>query len=326
MASLPVNLRVLYAIAKAVDVPIQFGGGLRTVEDIRLALELGAERVVIGTAAIENPSLVEQALLEWGPRDIVVGIDAKDGKVATHGWQQVSNVDAVDLGHRMQAMGVQYVVYTDISRDGMLTGVNAEMTARLGDITGLHVIASGGVAGIQDIERLKRFEQYNIEGVITGQAIYTGALDLRQAIALGKRPLARRSAGLVPYRRTAHGPEYLLLYNLFFEQWQFRAAASRPANWTWRRPAVSSAKRPACPSSRSTNPAVPCWTISPSSAIMRSIAPWSIIWPRSAPANSALATKTIARPVGNRTEVAWELLTETRPSNCRRWTRRRVFA
>ena len=221
MASLPVNLRVLYAIAQAVDVPIQFGGGLRTMEDIRLALELGAERVVIGTAAIDNASLVEQALLEWGPQRIVIGIDAKDGKVATHGWQQVSNVDAVDLGHRMQAMGVQYVVYTDISRDGMLTGVNAEMTARLGDITGLHVIASGGVAGIQDIERLKRFEQYNIEGVITGQAIYTGALDLRQGIALGKRPLARRSAGLVPYRHTPHGPEYLLLYNLFFEQWQF---------------------------------------------------------------------------------------------------------
>lgn len=221
MASLPVNLRVLYDIAKAVDVPIQFGGGLRTMEDIRLALELGAERVVLGTVAIDDPSLVEQALLEWGPARIVVGIDARDGKVATHGWQQISEVDAIDLGHRMQAMGVQHVVYTDISRDGMLTGVNAEMTSRLGDVTGLHVIASGGVAGIDDIERLKRYEQYNIEGVITGQAIYTGALDLRQAIGVGKRALVRRSAGLVPYRLTASGPEFLLLYNLFFEQWQF---------------------------------------------------------------------------------------------------------
>lgn len=221
MASLPVNLRVLYDIAKAVDVPIQFGGGMRTMEDIRLALELGAERVVLGTVAIDDPGLVEQALMEWGPARIVVGIDARDGKVATHGWQQISEVDAIDLGHRMQAMGVQHVVYTDISRDGMLTGVNAEMTSRLGDVTGLHVIASGGVAGIDDIERLKRYEQYNIEGVITGQAIYTGALDLRQAIGVGKRALVRRSAGLVPYRLTASGPEFLLLYNLFFEQWQF---------------------------------------------------------------------------------------------------------
>lgn len=228
MASLPVNLRALYDIAQAVSIPIQFGGGLRTLEDIRLALELGAERVVLGTVAIDDPGLVEQALLEWGPERIVVGIDARDGKVATHGWQEISSVDAVELGHRMQAMGVQYVVYTDISRDGMMTGVNAEMTARLGDITGLHVIASGGVAGIEDIERLKRFEQYNIEGVITGQAIYTGALDLRTAIAVGKRALKRRSAGIVPYRRTEEGPEFLLLYNLFFEQWQFPRGGVEP--------------------------------------------------------------------------------------------------
>lgn len=228
MASLPVNLRALYAIAAAVSIPIQFGGGLRTMEDIRLVLELGADRVVLGTAALDNPALVEQALMEWGASRIVVGIDARHGKVATHGWQETSTVEAVELAHRMQAMGVQYIVYTDISRDGMMTGVNAEMTARLGDITGLHVIASGGVAGIADIERLKRFEQYNIEGVITGQAIYTGALDLREAIAVAKRALTRRSAGIVPYRLTETGPEFLLLYNLFFEQWQFPRGGVEP--------------------------------------------------------------------------------------------------
>ncbi|MEZ4582774.1 MAG: HisA/HisF-related TIM barrel protein [Caldilineaceae bacterium] len=304
MASLPVNLRVLYAIAKAVDVPIQFGGGLRTVEDIRLALELGAERVVIGTAAIENPSLVEQALLEWGPRDIVVGIDAKDGKVATHGWQQVSNVDAVDLGHRMQAMGVQYVVYTDISRDGMLTGVNAEMTARLGDITGLHVIASGGVAGIQDIERLKRFEQYNIEGVITGQAIYTGAGFAFRRLRWANGRLRAAAPGWCPTvaPRTDSGVSPASTISSSSSGNSRGGVETGELDLeTARREFSEETGLPIIQIHES------CRTVLDYIAvirdIMRSIAPWSIIWPRSAPANSALATKTIARPVGNRTSV-----------------------
>ena len=218
---LPVNLRRLHEIRQATGLPIQFGGGLRTLEDIRLALELGADRVVLGTVAVNDPALVEQALLEWGPERIVIGLDARDGKVATHGWQRTSAIDAVDLGHQMAAMGVQRVVYTDIDRDGMLSGVNVEATARLGDTTDLLVIASGGVACIGDIERLKAFEHYNIEGVVTGQAIYTGSLDLGEAISVGRRPLARRSAGLVPYRMIDGEPRFLLLYNIFFDQWQF---------------------------------------------------------------------------------------------------------
>ncbi len=221
MRLLPVNLRMLYGIRKAVNIPIQFGGGLRTLEDIRLALELGADRVVLGTAAVKDPTLVTQALATWGADRIAVGIDARNGKVATHGWQETSAIDAVDLGHQMHAMGVKRVVYTDISRDGMMSGVNVESTSRLGDLTDLRVIASGGVAGLGDIETLKDYEHYNIEGVITGQAIYTGTLDLKQAVEIGHRPLTRRSAGLVPYRQTRNGPEFLLLYNLFFEQWQF---------------------------------------------------------------------------------------------------------
>lgn len=219
--NLPINLRRLREIRQAVDIPIQFGGGLRTLEDIQLALELGADRVVLGTAAIDNPGLVAEALLRWGPERIVIGIDARDGKVATHGWQTTSNVDAIELGHRMQAMGVKRVVYTDISRDGMLSGVNIEMTSRLGDVTGLKVIASGGVAGLADIETLKAHEFYNIEGVIVGQALYTGALDLAEAIRIGHQPLVRRSAGLIPFRWENGEPQFLLLYNLFFEQWQF---------------------------------------------------------------------------------------------------------
>ena len=218
---LPVNLRRLHEIYHAVKIPIQFGGGLRTLEDIRLALELGAERVILGTVAVQNPGLVSQSLEKWGSERIVIGIDARDGKVATHGWQETTSMDVVELGHRMHAMGVRRVVYTDIRRDGMLSGVDVAATSRLGDITDLRVIASGGVADLEDIEALKNHEHYNVEGVITGQAIYTGRLDLAQAIEIGRRPLTRRSAGLVPYRNGGDGPEFLLLYNLFFEQWQF---------------------------------------------------------------------------------------------------------
>lgn len=219
--TLPINLQRLVEIRQAVDIPIQFGGGMRTLEDIQLALELGADRVVLGTVAVEKPRLVSAAIEQWGPERIVVGIDARDGKVATHGWQEISHLDMVDLGHQMHAMGVQRVVYTDINRDAMLSGVNIDATARLGDITGLRVIASGGVAGIKDIELLKAHEHYNIDGVIVGQALYTGNLDLARAVEVGHEPLRRRSAGIVPYRRGETGPEFLLLFNLFFEQWQF---------------------------------------------------------------------------------------------------------
>lgn len=228
---LPINLRRLREIRAAVTVPIQFGGGLRTMEDIQLALELGADRVVLGTVAVDNPALVSEALLRWGADRIVVGIDARDGKVATHGWQATSSVDAIELGHQMQALGITRVVYTDISRDGMLSGVNLEMTSRLGDVTGLKVIASGGVASIADIEELKTREHYNIDGVIVGQAIYTGSLDLADAMRVGHRPLHRRSAGLVPFRYDEGRPQFLLLYNLFFEQWQFpRGGTHRQEN------------------------------------------------------------------------------------------------
>jgi phosphoribosylformimino-5-aminoimidazole carboxamide ribotide isomerase len=225
---LPVNLRRLREIRRAVDIPIQFGGGLRTLEDIQLVLELGADRVVLGTVAVENPGLVSDALLRWGAERIVVGLDARQGKVATHGWQASSGVDVIELGHRMVALGVRRVVYTDIERDGMLTGVNVEMTTRLGDVTGLKVIASGGVGSLRDIEVLKAHEHYNIEGVIVGQALYRDQLDLTAAIRVGNGPLARRSCGLVPFRRAEQGVEFLLLYNLFFEQWQFPRGGIRP--------------------------------------------------------------------------------------------------
>lgn len=224
---LPTNLNRLQQIRQAVDVPIQFAGGLRSLDDIKLAFSLGADRIILGTAAVRDPVLVRAALERWGGPQVLVSVDAKDGQVATHGWQNVSGVSAVELGHRMAAVGVEHVLYTDISRDGMLSGVNVEATAALADLTGLQVIASGGVAGLDDIHALKRHEHYGIEGVIIGQALYTRALDLPAAITIGKGPRIRRSAGIIPYRCGAGrsalggGPQLLLLYNHFFEEWQF---------------------------------------------------------------------------------------------------------
>ena len=224
---LPINLRRLQQIRRAVDVPIQFGGGLRNLHDIELAFSLGADRVVLGTAAVRDPDLVRAAVERWGAPQVVVGLDAKDGKVATHGWQKVSQLSAIELGHRMAVLGVERVLYTDISRDGMLSGVNVQATATLGDMTGLQVIASGGVAGLDDIHALKRHEHYGIDGVIVGQALYTHALELPAAIEIGNAPRVCRSAGVIPIRCSAGGtavgagPKVLLLYNHFFEEWQF---------------------------------------------------------------------------------------------------------
>jgi len=219
--SMPINLRRLREIRAAVDIKIQFGGGLRSQEDIRLALELGADRVVLGTVAVRDPQIVTEAIARWGDERIVIAIDARDGMVATHGWKSSSNVDVVELGHRMAALGVKRVLYTDISRDGMLGGVDVERTSRLGDLTGLKVIASGGVGSIDDIAILKEHEHYNIEGVIVGQALYTGRLSLEHALTVAREPLTRRSAGIIPVRRGVNGPEFLLIYNCFFDQWQF---------------------------------------------------------------------------------------------------------
>ncbi|MCY3903997.1 MAG: HisA/HisF-related TIM barrel protein [Caldilineaceae bacterium] len=231
---LPTNLHRLQQIRQAVDVPIQFAGGLRSLDDIKLAFSLGADRIILGTAAVRDPELVRAAIERWGGPQVLVSLDAKEGKVATHGWQNVSQVSAVELGHRMAAVGVERVLYTDISRDGMLSGVNVQATSALADMTGLQVIASGGVAGLDDIHALKRHEHYGIDGVITGQALYTGSLDLPAAIAIGKGPRVRRSAGIIPYRCGAGqgaivaGPQLLLLYNHFFEEWQFPRGGVKP--------------------------------------------------------------------------------------------------
>jgi phosphoribosylformimino-5-aminoimidazole carboxamide ribotide isomerase len=182
-AGQPINLQRLAEIHKAVPgTPIQFGGGMRSVADAERALALGATRVILGTVAVAQPAVVTEGIERLGPERIVVGIDAREGRVATHGWRQTSETTAAALGHAMRQQGVIRVVYTDIARDGMLSGVNVEATADLARVTGLRVIASGGVASVDDVQRLKARAADGIEGVIVGQALYTGAVSLAEAL------------------------------------------------------------------------------------------------------------------------------------------------
>jgi phosphoribosylformimino-5-aminoimidazole carboxamide ribotide isomerase len=180
---LPTNLTALQRIAQ-MGLPIQFGGGLRSLNDIEMVLGLGAQRIVLGTAAVANPDLVAAAVERFGSERIAVGIDARQGLVSTHGWQQMSEVPVIDLAREMRLRGVDWVVYTDIARDGMLSGVNASATASLARQTRLRVIASGGVASLRDICTLKQVEASGVSGVIIGRALYTGAIDLPSALAI----------------------------------------------------------------------------------------------------------------------------------------------
>ncbi len=183
-AKVPVNVQALQAIRQAVPVSLQFGGGIRTLDDVRFILDLGVERTILGTVAVQKPSLVAEAIRQFGTERIVVGLDARNGNVATHGWQEQSGLSAITVGQRMRDMGVSLVVYTDIGRDAMLTGVNLEETVQLAQETGLQVIASGGVASLGDIQALLDLGVPRIAGVISGQALYTGRLDLQTALAL----------------------------------------------------------------------------------------------------------------------------------------------
>ena len=184
---LPINLCRLRDIAAETDLPIQFGGGLRTFEDIELVLSLGASRVILGTIAVRQPEWVSEALDRFGPERVVVGIDARNGVVATQGWQEISHLDAVDLGRQMAQRGVYWVIYTDIQRDGMLSGVNVSATAALAVQTGLSVIAAGGVASLDDVRALQAVESSGVMGVVIGKALYTGDVDLVQAIWVADR-------------------------------------------------------------------------------------------------------------------------------------------
>jgi len=174
------NIHALQKILAAVSIPAQFGGGLRDMASIEAAFARGVARVVIGTAAIENPQLVSEALARFGAERIVVGVDAHNGMVATRGWRKQSLISDLDLARQMRARGVTRIVYTDIARDGMLRGVDADAMAELARAANVRVIASGGVGSLLDIQALAA--RQGIEGVIIGQALYTRALNLKEAI------------------------------------------------------------------------------------------------------------------------------------------------
>ena len=181
----PVNGAAVRAILDAVDLPVQLGGGLRDLATIEHWLEAGVRRVILGTAAVKDPELVRAACRRFAGR-VVVGIDARDGRVAVEGWAEESDLAAEDLARRFEDAGVTALVYTDIARDGALTGVNLEATVALAEAVSLPVIASGGVASLDDIAALMAVEARGIAGVVCGRALYDGRIDPKSALALVK--------------------------------------------------------------------------------------------------------------------------------------------
>lgn len=177
----PVNASVIHAIARNYpDVLIQVGGGIRSEETIQTYLDAGVRYVILGTKAVNMPHFVGDVCAEF-PGHILVGLDAKEGKVATDGWSKLSGHDVIDLVHRYQDDGVEAVIYTDIGRDGMMHGVNIEDTRRLANAISIPVIASGGIASLDDVRKLCAIADAGVQGAITGRALYEGKLQLREA-------------------------------------------------------------------------------------------------------------------------------------------------
>ncbi len=177
----PVNDRIVRSIAEAVKIPVQVGGGIRTLENIEGYMAAGLARVILGTAALREPEMVAEACSRH-PGKIALGLDARDGMVAVEGWKEATGTDAVSLVRRFEKQAMGAVIYTDIHRDGMQTGVNIEATRRLIEATTIPVIASGGVSTFDDIEKLLPLVPLGLLGVITGRAIYEGTLNLKDAV------------------------------------------------------------------------------------------------------------------------------------------------
>ncbi len=182
-AGRPQNLETVKAILAKVKIPVEMGGGIRTMDDVREVLALGVQRVILGSVAVHDPELVKAACAEFGDR-VVVGIDAKNGMVAVEGWAETSNLEAPVLGKMMADAGVKTIIYTDISRDGTLAGVNVEATVEMAQKSGLQVVASGGIKNIEDIRALKAYEKEGIAGAILGKSLYMHTLSLPEALAL----------------------------------------------------------------------------------------------------------------------------------------------
>ena len=179
----PVNAAAVRSILGAISIPMQLGGGIRTMKQIEAWLGAGVTRVILGTVAVRNPALVREAAAAF-PERVAVGIDAKDGRVAIEGWAETSELTAAELARRFEDAGVAAIIYTDISRDGLLTGLNLDATAALAREVSIPVIASGGLASIADIEQLVQPQYAMLGGAIAGRALYDGRLDAAAALAL----------------------------------------------------------------------------------------------------------------------------------------------
>jgi len=182
----PANLKAIEAIADAVTIPFQVGGGLRRISDVEQMLQAGASRVIIGTRAVEGPDFIKQLLDEFGNERIVLGLDARDGKVAVQGWVETVEMTAIELGKQMQQLGIKTAVYTDVSRDGLLSGPNLEAIRQVAINTGLSIIASGGISSVEHINALRDMEADGVVGAIIGKALYEGKLTMAQALAAAK--------------------------------------------------------------------------------------------------------------------------------------------
>lgn len=180
------NIFSIKKILDEVDIPIEVGGGIRTMNDIESLLDMGVSRVILGTIAVEKPSLVRDAAATFGGENIIVGIDAKEGVVAVHGWGESGYMRADDLAMQIGDYGISTIIYTDINRDGTLAGVDAEKFADIAEKSGISLIASGGVRSLDDIRELKKFEHSGIAGVIIGKALYEGKIILSDAVQIAE--------------------------------------------------------------------------------------------------------------------------------------------
>ena len=190
----PVNDRIVFRIAESVSIPVEVGGGIRTMETVERYMSKGIERVILGTAALREPELLEVACSRY-PGKIALGLDARDGHIAVEGWKEATEIDAISLVRRFSKLALGAVIYTDIHRDGMQTGVNIDATRRLIEASRIPVIASGGVSTMEDIKRLFPLVPLGLLGVITGRAIYEGTLNLREAIARVREESAGHVSG-----------------------------------------------------------------------------------------------------------------------------------
>lgn len=176
------NREVLRDLVRAVSIPLQFGGGLRSAEDVEQVINLGVNRVVIGTLAVESPDSLAKMVRRFGAEHIAVAIDARNGQVVTHGWETQGQVIALTLARRVASAGVERIVYTDVQRDGMLTGPNIEQTCLIARESGLKITASGGVSSLEDLQRLKAVPACGLDSVIIGKAFYEGCFTLAEAL------------------------------------------------------------------------------------------------------------------------------------------------